>query len=64
MQCPDCKGRVVGTNCSACGAVVSVADDTLDSMVQAGSVPNLAALFAKAKKSGALGAVSVYGEGA
>lgn len=40
---------------------VSEDTDSLDQMVQAASVPNLAALFKRAKETGAIGAVSVYG---
>lgn len=42
---------------------MSVADDSLDQMVQAASVPNLSTLFQKAKDAGMIGGVSVYGEG-
>lgn len=40
---------------------VSVADDSLDQMVEAASVPNLASLFRKAKKAGHIGPVTTYG---
>jgi hypothetical protein len=43
---------------------VSVPDETMDSLIQQASVPNLASLFRKAKEAGVIGAVSVYGEGA
>ena len=43
---------------------VSVADDTLDQLIQQASVPNLATLFRRAKEAGVIGPVSVYGEGA
>lgn len=41
--------------------VVSVADDTLDNMVQQASTPSLATLFKKAKDAGAIKPVSAYG---
>jgi hypothetical protein len=45
--------------------VVSVADDSLDSLVQAASAPSLATLFGKAKDAGLIeGGLSNYGEGA
>ena len=40
---------------------MSVADDSLDQMVQAASIPSLADLFRKAKASGAIAPVSSYG---
>ena len=42
--------------CPGCGHdnTVSVADDTLDQMVQTASAPNLASLFRKAKDSGVI----------
>ena len=43
---------------------VSVADDSMDTLIQQASVPNLATLFRKAKEAGVIGPVSVYGEGA
>lgn len=51
--------------CPHCGeGVVSVADDSLDQLVQNASVPDLAVLFKRAKDAGVIGAVSNYGEGA
>jgi hypothetical protein len=49
-----------------CPRDVSAVDDSLDSMVQAASVPNLASLFRKAKETGAIDADAgtVYGTGA
>jgi hypothetical protein len=44
--------------------VVSVATDTLDSLVQAASTPNLSTLFRKAKDTGLITPVTTYGEGA
>lgn len=43
------------------GGNVSEDVDSLDQMVQAASVPNLADLFRKAKQTGAIGPVTVYG---
>lgn len=40
---------------------VSVADDTLDQLVERASVPSLADLFGKAKKSGLIQPVLPYG---
>ena len=55
-ECPRCHPQVQQ-------AVVSVADDTLDSMVQAASTPSLATLFRRAKDQGVISGVTVYGEG-
>jgi hypothetical protein len=41
-----------------CPRDVSAVDDSLDSLVQAASVPNLANLFRKAKDSGAIPVVA------
>ena len=43
---------------------VSAFAETIDEMVEAASIPNLASLFRKAKEQGVIGSVSVYGEGA
>jgi len=52
----------VSTDTSTAGVgKVSEPDDSLDQMVEAASYPNLAALFRRAKETGAIGAVSVYG---
>lgn len=61
-QCPQCGwlGNVHSPTCTR--AIVSVADDSLDHMVEAASVPNLATLFRRAKDKGVIGAVSNYGE--
>ncbi len=45
-------------------AEVSASAETIDQMVEAASVPNLATLFKRAKDRGVIGSVSVYGEGA
>jgi hypothetical protein len=50
--------------CGSAGSSVSVADDSMDSLVQAASVPNLADLFRKAKATGAIAPMAAYGEGA
>lgn len=60
-RCTECNGEIVGSTCTSCG--MSVVDASLDSMVQAASVPNLASLFRRAKDAGVLGPVSNYGEG-
>lgn len=44
------------------GGDVSVADDSLDSMVQAASIPSLATLFKRGKEAGLLKGVTHYGE--
>lgn len=51
--------------CPVCGHdhTVSVDEDTLDQLVAAASVPNLATLFRKAKDSGAIGAFEGYAGG-
>lgn len=49
--------------CGSGGSTVSVADERLDSLVQAASVPNLADLFRKAKATGAIAPMAAYGEG-
>jgi uncharacterized protein (DUF1786 family) len=42
---------------------MSVADDSLDQMVQAASTPTLSTLFRRAKEAGVITPVAVYGEG-
>jgi len=60
--CGHCGQQYAGEFCLHNGeGKVSVADDSLDQMVQAASIPNLASLFRRAKETGAIGAVSVYG---
>lgn len=61
-QCPQCGwlGNVHSPTCTR--AIVSVADDSLDPMIEAASVPNLATLFRRAKDKGVIGSVSNYGE--
>lgn len=50
--------------CPRCGATNPAAEpDTMDQLIQQASVPNLASLFRKARETGVIGAVSVYGEG-
>jgi hypothetical protein len=61
-RCSNCHEQYTGVRCPRCGeGNVSEETDSLDSLVQAASVPNLAALFKRAKETGAIGAVSVYG---
>lgn len=43
------------------GEPVSVADDSLDSLVEAASTPDLATLFQQAKDAGHIKAVQEYG---
>ena len=62
-KCPTCTRPLQGDLCSVCGPVSEVGD-SLDSMVEQASVPNLATLFKRAKDAGVIGPVSVYGEGA
>lgn len=45
------------------GGTVSVADDTMDQMVQRASVPNLAMLFRRGQQAGLLQPGKAYGEG-
>lgn len=63
MRCTEC-GWVDPTNppvCPKCGHHnVSVADDSLDQLVQAASAPNLATLFRRAKESGAIESFETY----
>jgi hypothetical protein len=61
--CRRCGGTVKDEVCTNCGeGIVSVADDSLDLLVQAASVPDLAVLFKRAKDAGVIGAVSNYGD--
>ena len=46
------------------GGKVSVDDDSLDQLVEAASVPNLAALFKRGKEAGLLKPTTGYGENA
>lgn len=46
------------------GAEVSVAEATMDQLVQAASVPNLASLFQRGKEAGLLKPTTGYGENA
>lgn len=60
-RCPDCKQpKGNADKCPHCGAL-SVPDDSLDSMVEQASVPNLAALLKQGKKQGLIQAVHEYG---
>lgn len=65
IQCKTCGHIHDEDLCPQCaGTAVSVADDSLDSMIQGASVPSLSTLFKRAKEAGVIGPVSVYGEGA
>lgn len=58
--CPNCHEEVDGIEeaCPACGHVLSVSDDTMETLVQAASIPNLATLFQRGKDSGLIKAAS------
>lgn len=60
--CPACKEEVdsIDAVCSHCGEILSVADDTMDEMIKAASIPNLGSLFQKAKDSGLIQAQAEY----
>lgn len=45
------------------GGTVSVADDTMDQMIQRASTPNLAMLFRRGQQAGLLQPGKAYGEG-
>jgi len=63
MKCPNCDHVTDEQVCENCGTqIVSVADDTMDAMVQAASIPNLASLFKAGKKRGLIKPTSAYGE--
>jgi hypothetical protein len=61
-ECPNCKheneaGEEV---CSECGhQIVSGVDDTMDQLIEAASIPNLASLFRQGKKRGLITAVDI-----
>lgn len=62
MTCPNCSKQSTDTVvCSECRTPMSVAEDSLDSLVQKASVPNLAALFGAAKSAGLIVAQQEYG---
>lgn len=60
MRCPLCKTVLTDGVCPTHGAV-SVDADSLDSLVQAASIPNLAALFKRAKDTGIITPAKEYG---
>lgn len=63
--CKKCRALRDTTPCPVCNeGHVSASPDTMDALVAAASVPNLASLFKQAKKAGVIDAVSAYGEGA
>lgn len=52
--CPACKHEVdeIDGVCPECGEILSVDEDKMDELVKAASIPNLGALFQKAKDAG------------
>lgn len=63
QECPNCKHMTDEDVCPECGhQIVSVADDTMDSLVEAASIPNLAALFRQGKKRGLITPMKDYGQ--
>lgn len=62
MKCPNCGEHTDLDVCEHCGTVVSEVDATMDAMVQAASVPNLASLFKAGKQRGLIKPTSKYGE--
>lgn len=56
--CDDCVEPV---NSEANGEGMSVPDDTMDTMIQRASVPNLATLFQRGKDAGLLKPTTGYG---
>ncbi len=62
MKCPNCSETSTNdTVCSECNTPMSVVTDSLDSLVEQASVPNLAALFQAAKDQGLIQAQQEYG---
>lgn len=63
MKCPNCKENIDSLLpvCPECGEVLSVDEDTMDAMVKAASVPNLATLFQRGKDRGLIKAGTEYG---
>lgn len=61
--CPNCKQDMpLAGPCPTCSIdPMSVVTDTLDSLVEAASIPSLASLFQKAKDKGIITPVSNYG---
>lgn len=61
MFCPACNQPTGGAQtCPKCGDSLSVTGDRLDSLIQAASVPNLAALFRAGKERGHISSVDHY----
>lgn len=63
QNCGQFLKELADVTAHACTAM-SVADESMDTLIQQASVPNLATLFRRAKEAGVIGPVSVYGEGA
>lgn len=75
-QDPECEHGNLADECDICLAQagqaappwtppkLSVDDATLDSMIQAASIPNLAVLIRRGKEQGLLKPITGYGEGA
>lgn len=62
VKCPNCSGISTDDKvCTECGTAMSVVTDSLDSLVEQASVPNLAALFQAAKDQGLIQAQQEYG---
>lgn len=64
MRCAECSHvnlQVNPTDCAKCGSPLSVVTDSLDALVAAASVPNLAAMFGAAKSAGLIQAQHEYG---
>lgn len=62
MKCPNCDHETDESVCEHCGTtIVSVVDDTMDALVEAASIPNLASLFRQGKQRGLIGAMTNYG---
>lgn len=65
MKCPNCDHETDESVCENCGTtIVSVVDETIDSLVEAASIPNLASLFRAGKKRGLIKATQEYGQSA
>lgn len=64
MKCPNCDEASDQDVCEYCGTqILSEAEDTMDQLVQAASIPNLAALFQQGKDRGLLKPAQDYGGG-
>lgn len=63
-RCAKCGGNYTEVHCPRCVSPTKTEPSSnLDQLIQDASVPSLATLFRKAKEAGAIGPVSVYGEG-